>query len=168
MSPRIFVYPTDTAYALGCAYTDTKAIRTIMRIKGRTDAKFTVIASSLRQVEHWFKLTATQRRLARKYWPGPLSIVVSKKYAIRVPNNAVARSLARRVKTPLLATSLNLHGRPPAYDLNHVAARLIARLRENNVHIIDIGPLPHNKPSTVVECKGNELIIHRHGPIIPS
>lgn len=165
----IFVYPTDTAYALGCAYTDINAIRTIMRIKGRTDAKFNLIASSRYQVERYFKLTTTQQRLAKKYWPGPLSIVVSKKYAIRVPNNAVARLLARRVGVPLLATSLNISGEPAIYNLDTlVGTTLELSLRKNNVQIINAGKLPHTKPSTVVECLGKQMIIHRHGSIIPN
>lgn len=161
----IFVYPTDTAYALGCAYTDRAAIRKIMQIKGRRDPKFTLIASSLHQVEQHFKLSAIQRRLAKQYWPGPLSIVVSKRYAVRVPDQSIARTLARKVGVPLLATSLNLSGDPTIYDLRQVGTTLGLSLQKNNVHIIDIGKLRKTKPSTIVECVGEKIIMHRAGPI---
>lgn len=163
----IIVYPTDTAYALGCVYTDQTAVRRIMQIKGRRDPKFNLIASSLHQVEQHFKLSTAQRRLAKKYWPGPLSIVVSKKYAVRVPKQPIARVLAKKLGAPLLATSLNVSGQPTVYDLRTVGTAhvLSLRLHKNNVSIIDIGKLPKTPPSTIVECVGEKIIIHRAGPI---
>lgn len=161
----IFVYPTDTAYALGCVYTDQTAVRKIMQIKGRKDTKFTLIASSLHQVEQHFTLSTAQRRLAKKYWPGPLSIVVSKKYAVRVPKQPIARALAKKLGAPLLATSLNISGRPTIYDLHNVETILGLSLQKNNVSIIDIGKLPKTPPSTIVECVGEKIIIQRAGPI---
>lgn len=161
-SGKIVIYPTDTAYAIGCVYTQRSAIREIMRRKGRTDPKFTIIASSLAQVEKYFRLTAAQRRLAKKYWPGPLSIVVSKRYAVRVPNHPIARQLARRVGAPLLATSVNRSGQPAAFDLRHLPVVF------RDVPRIDIGRLPKVLPSTVVEIRRGQLIIHRAGPIQPT
>lgn len=159
----IAIYPTDTAYAIGCAFDDTKSIKAIMKIKGRTDNRFTIIASSLAQVEKQFKLNACQRRLARKYWPGPLSIVVSKKYAVRVPRNSIARSLARRVGKPLIATSVNISGQTPCYDL----AELDPMFQRDDVVIHNVGPLQKRQPSTVVECQGGRIVIHRIGSITP-
>jgi tRNA A37 threonylcarbamoyladenosine synthetase subunit TsaC/SUA5/YrdC len=137
-----------------------------MKYKGRSDAKFTLIASSLQQVEKYFPLTTVQKKLARPYWPGPLSIVVSKRFAIRVPNQTAARSLARRVGKPLIATSFNKSGEPEVYDLDSymVETRDLASLPKKTL-IVNIARLPKRKPSTVVEVQGEDIIIHRVGPI---
>ena len=161
----LVIYPTESSYALGCRYNDKAAIRRIMQLKGRRDDRFTVIASSLQQVQKHFKLSAEQLQLAKQYWPGALSIVVSPKYAIRVPVTAAARKLAQEMGTPILATSLNISGEPAIYDLRHlVETRLIASLRAN-VNIIDDGPLPKNSPSTVIECFRGGYVIHRQGAV---
>lgn len=160
----VVIYPTDTAYAIGCTFDNASGIRKIMKYKGRRDSKFTVIASSLQQVEKYFPLNSNQRKLARQYWPGPLSIVVSKHFAIRVPGQPIARSLARRAGKPLIATSFNKTREPEVYSL---ANRPVYRgwLGEDDIYIINIGRLSKRKPSTVVEYKNNELIVHRRGSI---
>lgn len=162
----IVIYPTDTAYAIGCVFDNASGIQKIMKYKGRRDSKFTVIASSLRQVEKYFPLNLHQRKLARQYWPGPLSIVVSKHFAIRVPDQPIARSLARRAGKPLIATSFNKTGEPEVYNLDSYQVETLsyASLPEE-FFILNIGRLPKRKPSTVVEYKNNELIVHRRGSI---
>lgn len=162
----IVIYPTDTAYAIGCVFNNRSAIRRIMQFKGRTDPKFTLIAASLEQVEKHFRLNSVQRALAKKYWPGPLSIVVNKKFAVRVPDEATARSLAKQVGAPLLATSFNKTGEAAIYSLDsrRVNLQLIASLPDDAV-IINAGRLQKRKPSTVVEVKRQQIHIHRKGPI---
>ena len=155
----IVVYPTDTAYAIGCVFDEVKTVKSILRIKGRTNTKFTLICSSLYQVEKFFDLNPCQWRLAREHWPGPLSIVVSPRFAVRVPDQPEARSLARRVGKPLIATSFNKTGQPELYNLDQV------EIPSEVDAVVDIGKLPRRKPSTVVECKDNQLIIHRQGSI---
>src|SRR3989344_2663155 len=82
----VIVYPTDTAYALGGIFNSPSVIGRILQIKQRQDKKFTLLASSLQQVEKFFRLTAAQKKLAEKHWPGPLSLVVSGRFAVRVPD----------------------------------------------------------------------------------
>ncbi len=106
----VIVYPTDTAYGLGGFFNSRKVAAKILKIKKRKDEKFTLIAADLKQVNKYFKLNKLQLKLAKKYWPGPLSLVVSKKYAVRVPDNIIARKLARRAGRPLIATSANISG----------------------------------------------------------
>lgn len=156
----IFIYPTDTAYAIGCDFRNQAAIKKIMAIKGRKDPKFTVIASSLFQVEKFFKFNKIQRKLAKKYWPGPLSIVVSRQFAVRVPNQPIARQLARAVGAPIIATSFNKSGQPENYSLKNT-------IIPPDVMVLNIGTLPKQKPSTVVECINNKIIVHRQGKIRP-
>jgi len=116
----VIVYPTDTAYALGGIFDSKIVVKKILAIKKRKDNKFTLIASSEYQVEKFFSLNAIAKKLAKKYWPGRLSLVVSKKYAVRVPDNTIARKLARLAGKPLIATSANMHGGETPYSIKEI------------------------------------------------
>jgi L-threonylcarbamoyladenylate synthase len=130
----VIVYPTDTAYALGGVFDDKKVIKRILKIKKRRDTKFTLIASSLSQVKKYFELNKIQLQLAKKYWPGPLSIVVSDRFAVRVPDLEMARRLARGAGKPLIATSANVSGRATPYSVKQVVRQFDS-------------PTPPNPPS---------------------
>lgn len=156
---ELLIYPTESSYALGCAFNDRAAIRKIMQLKGRTDDRFTVVAGSLEQVKAYFKLSPAMEVLAEQYWPAALSIVVSAKYAVRVPANKTARNLATKAAVPLLATSLNISGQPPIFDLKTLPERF------HGIHTIDEGALPKQAPSTVVECFRGGYVIHRQGAV---
>jgi L-threonylcarbamoyladenylate synthase len=155
---EVVVYPTDTAYAIGCKFKNKKGITKILKIKKRKDTKFTLIAASLAQVKKYFKLNACQIKLVEKYWPGPVSIVVSEKYSVRVPDNKIARQLARGAGMPIIATSLNISGEPTIYDLRKCKDALQC------VFTINAGPLTKRKTSAIVKCLSNKKIkIIRHG-----
>lgn len=168
----VILYPTDTAYALGCDFQNQHAIDRILRIKKRTNRRFTLIAASRAQVKKFFPFSPCQQRLAKKYWPGALSIVVNDQFAVRVPNHAVARQLARAAQTLLVATSANISGEEEIYSLdenekNHPDRRsTLQHLKKYVDDVIDIGPLPQRKPSTIVECRNHTVIVHRQGPVL--
>lgn len=158
----IIVFPTDTAYGLGCDYQDQNAIQRILRVKGRTDIKFTVIAGSLEQVQKHFVLNSHALTLAQRYWPGPFSVVVNEQFAVRVPDNDIAREIALAYGSPLIATSANITKRAPLYALQEVQAELGAQ----NVDLwVNGGVLPERPPSTVVRVVGNRVEIIRQGAI---
>lgn len=160
------VYPTDTAYALGGMFDSKKVTKNILAIKNRTDEKFTLICSSLNQVKKFFKLDNFSLKLAKKYWPGPLSIVVSDKFAVRVPANKLARILAQRAGKPLVATSANLSGNNNLYNSAKVIEEFEGRQYQPDL-IIDAGILPKIKPSTLVKVEGLKVKVIRIGLIKP-
>lgn len=151
----VIVYPTDTAYALGGIFNRPEVIRQVLSVKGparRGNRKFTLIASSLAQVEKFFPMSPAQRKLARRFWPGPLSIAVNPKYAVRVPDCKIARELARRVGAPLIATSANRSGGATPYSITEVIRQLNGRPQPDL--LLDAGRLKKQKPSTVVRVDG--------------
>lgn len=161
----VIVYPTDTAYGLGGKFNSKKVRNEILKIKKRRDPKFTIIASSLAQVEKFFKLSKEEKKLAKKYWPGPLSIVVSKEFAVRVPDNDVARSLARRTGVPLIATSANISGGQTPYSSKEIVA-LFSNKKNKPAGLIDAGRLRKVKPSTIIKAENNHKIeILRQGSL---
>lgn len=160
----VIIYPTDTAYALGGFFNSPKAIKKILQIKKRGDNKFTLVASSLNQVEKFFKLNKTQKDLAKKFWPGPLSLVVSKKFAVRVPKNKIAKDLAKLAGLPLIATSANISGRQTLYDIQKVIKEFQKTKNQPDL-IIDSGRLKKIETSTIVSVVKKEIKILRAGAV---
>jgi len=159
----IIVFPTDTAYGLGCDYRNQSAILRILRVKGRTDTHFTLIAGSLEQVQQHFTLNKKALELAKKYWPGPLSLVVNSQFAVRVPNNDSARQIATQYGHPVIATSANISKQPPEYSCE--SAKQV--LGEQNVDVwVNGGSLEKRQPSTVVDTTGETIHIIRQGSIV--
>ena len=73
----VVVYPTDTAYGLGAKFSDQKAATRIYKIKGRSRGKpLPAIAAGLAMVKKFFRLSARELALAKKYWPGALSLLL--------------------------------------------------------------------------------------------
>jgi tRNA threonylcarbamoyl adenosine modification protein (Sua5/YciO/YrdC/YwlC family) len=113
-------------------------------------------------------------RLARRFWPGPLTLVVPAHPAlpanlsplptvgVRMPDHPVALALLRRTG-PLAVTSANLSGQPSARTAGEVFAQLNGRIPL----ILDGGESPGGLPSTVVDCTGGKPVILRQGPITP-
>lgn len=168
----VIVYPTDTAYALGGRYDSPSVIRRVLAIKGRQDRKFTLVAASLAQVARHFRLPTAARRLALRYWPGPLSIAVSSRFAVRVPASRVARTLARLAGAPLIATSANRAGGQTPYTVREVTRQLGSPLLRHPMTyiqpdlVIDAGRLPKTKPSTIIRVDGRgKVVVVRPGPI---
>lgn len=160
----VIVYPTDTAYGLGGVFDSPAVTRKILRIKNRTDKKFTLVAASRYQVEKFFKLKKEEKKLAKKYWPGPLSIVVSYRFAIRVPAHPIARLLCRRVGRPLIASSANCSGQQSPYRVVAVVSQF-RNQKDQPELIIDAGPLPRRKSSTVVAVRAGRLVVVRPGAV---
>jgi len=160
----VVVYPTDTAYGLGGIFNKKKVVSRVLKIKNRTNKKFTVICSDLLQAKKFFKLKPSEMILAKRYWPGPLSIAVSFQFAIRVPKNKVARELAQKVGQPLIATSANLSGKKDQY-----LALAVFKEFKNKKHqpdlIVNAGRLKTVKPSTLVKIVKNKVVVLRQGPV---
>jgi L-threonylcarbamoyladenylate synthase len=165
----VVAYPTDTLYGLAIDPRSGDAVRRLFALKGRrADAALPLIAADLAQAELTGRFDAAARRLAARWWPGPLTIVIPASAAIhrdalaggatvavRVPAHAVARELARAHGFPIGATSANPSGAPPLSS----AADVILALPEVDA-ILDAGPAPGGAPSTIVEIgeRGPRLI----------
>lgn len=163
-SGGVVVFPTDTAYGLGGIFNLPKVTRRVLQIKGRSDRKFTLVASSLAQVQKFFKLQPEELRLAKKFWPGPLSLAVNARFSVRVPKKALTRKLAQAAGKPLIATSANLTGKANLYSAAAVVKEFAGRKYQPDL-IIDGGRLPKVKPSTLIRVRGGKVEVLRQGPV---
>jgi L-threonylcarbamoyladenylate synthase len=173
-SGGLVAFPTDTVYGLAARVSDPAGIDRLYAVKGRNSAKaIPVLLSSpdeLPQVTAG--MNATARRLAQRFWPGPLTLVVPRHLAlpenlsnlptigVRMPDHPVALALMRR-SGPLAVTSANKSGGENASTAQEVLAQLDGRIEL----ILDGGRTPGGLPSTVVDCTSAELAILRQGPI---
>jgi len=167
---KTVVYPTDTSYGLACDMTQPRAVKKLYAIKGRDfDKLIHMVVPSVefaRQVGEWNSLIA---KLVKAFWPGALSIVVplrAKKGTIglRLPDNLIARDLAKVLDRPISATSANQSGQPDSYSLKDILNNFQKAKHKPDI-IINAGRLPKRKPSTLIKVEGLEITILRRGPV---
>lgn len=175
---KIIVYPTETCYGLGCDATNAEAVERIYEIKGRESGKpLIALVSDLSAIETYIERTPLLDKIAREYWPGPLTVVVPAKkgvklpmgvvggdgaIALRVTSHPMASALARALGRPLVSTSANLSGGENLYAAEDVVRAFAGRPREPDI-VIDAGTLPHRPPSTVARLADDKIEIIRQG-----
>jgi len=177
----VLVLPTETAYGLVADSTNIRAVKRIYRIKGRAAGKpLPLICSSLSQVEKFFCVPHPLRQLAKKYWPGALSVQLKVKrvksqvamqvptldgtLVVRVSSDKLLRSLARRLGRPVTATSANLSGRGELYAGQDVVEQFQTRSIRPDI-IINANKLARRRPSTIIGLEQNEVVVLRQGEI---
>ena len=156
------VLPTDTVYGLAALPAHVDRLRLL---KGRPESvPIAVLVESLEQARELVDVSAAAERLARAFWPGPLTLVLARRddrstLGVRCPDHPFVRALARRVG-PLSVTSANRHGDPTPATAAGAAAVLDGEVGV----VIDGGPC-EGVASTVVDACDETLTILRDGPI---
>lgn len=152
-SGQIVAFPTETVYGLGVDAQNVEAVKNLYAIKQRPQEKeFARIIGDLEEIK-WLleKLETPAHSLIRRFWPGPLTIVFSgyngKDIGIRFPDHKIACDLVRLSKVPVLATSANISGSPPAVNAQEVMATMGGKIEI----VLDGGPCPLKIPSTVIK-----------------
>jgi L-threonylcarbamoyladenylate synthase len=172
----VVALPTDTLYGLGADPFSSAGVARVFAVKGRaTDRALPLIAADVAQVaEHLGRLSPVGERLAARFWPGPLTLLVAaprglardvtggtRQVAVRVPADAVARAICAAAGRPITATSANLSGKAPASTLDEARAGLGEKVKV----YLEGGKLAAAAPSTVVAVKGSEWKMVRMGAI---
>lgn len=162
----IVIYPSESSYGIGCDLTNEKAVEEIYEIKKRSKTKHMIcLVPDVATAKKYGKVDKISEKLAEKFMPGPLTLVVPgkgelKELNFRISNNRIARMLCSMVNKPIVSTSVNLSGEEPIYD-----SQGLERFFGMVDIILDAGDLPKGKPSTVVQVTGNRLKVHREGAI---
>jgi len=173
-SGGLVIYPTDTVYGLGCDPFNITAVKRVFRVKGEREKPLPILASSIDHVEKIASLSPEAEKIARWFWPGPLTLIVPKKPILpevvtcnlnsvgaRVPNHAIALRLINLSNGLLVGTSANKTGEKPPQTA-HEAAR---QLGEEVDAILDGGPTTLGVSSTIVDLTPKKPRILREGPI---
>ena len=170
----LVAFPTDTVYGVGALAFHREAVMRLYTVKGRpTDKAIAVLLgreADLAQVTS--ELTPAARRLAEKFWPGSITLVVAKHptlpeaisslptVGVRMPDHDFARQLLT-LTGPMAVTSANRSGEPNAQTAADVMAQLAGRIEL----VLDGGRVPGGVPSTVVDCTAAEPRVLREGPV---
>lgn len=171
----LVAFPTETVYGLGANALDAEAAKKIYAAKGRpSDNPLIIHISKVEDAEKYCVTNAMFDRLAEKFLPGPLTIIMPKRdcipsavtgglgtVAVRLPSDKNARALIEAAGVPIAAPSANLSGKPSPTTAGHVLDDMDGRIDM----IIDGGPCDIGLESTIVKLGENELTVLRPGGV---
>jgi L-threonylcarbamoyladenylate synthase len=173
---ELVAFPTETVYGLGANALDASAIEKIYAAKGRPPTSPLIVhvdsmAMARTLVREW---PEHAELLARRFWPGPLTLVLPKQpqvpdrltagldtVGIRVPSNPIALALIKETGLPLAAPSANRFSELSPTTAEHVRASLGDRV----AMILDGGPTTVGIESTVLSLAGSRAVLLRPGMV---
>jgi protein-tyrosine phosphatase len=167
---QLVVFPTETVYGIACNAGDADALARLTALKERPpDKPYTLHVGRLDDVEARVDAIPPQaRKLMRRYWPGPLTIVFpgadGKGVGVRMPSNRVALELIRRANVPVYAPSANRAGQQPATT----AAQAARAVGDGVALVLDGGPSRYRLASTVLRVTDGGWEILRQGSVTPA
>lgn len=172
----IIVFPTETVYGIGASATSCLGPQEIIDIKMRPKNKPLpwLVEDDAALDKYGVDAPEYAHRLARAFWPGPLTLVVKAAemvapefrddrgaVALRSPDHELVQELIRANGAAIVTTSANTSGQPAAASFDELEERIIAAADVT----LDGGETPHKQASTVVDCTGPEPVVTRIGPI---
>jgi len=182
---KIVAFPTETVYGLAASALDEQAVQRLATIKGRRQGHpLTLAIKSADEARDYVPdMSPLAQRLARRCWPGPITLVVDDSHAdslvrhlpgkvldyvspsrtlgLRVPGHQVLLDVLRMIVGPLALTSANRTGGAEAIDGREV----VEVLGDDLDLVIDDGPCRFGEPSSVVRVRGNRYEVLRAGVV---
>lgn len=173
----IIIFPTDTAFGIGCRIDDATATARLFNIRKRPEAQATpVLVDSIGTAEKFLHspLPNNVRHLMEDYWPGALTIIYKckltkvpplvrgggKNLGVRMPNHDITLSLIKGVKVPILGPSANFHGQDTPYRSDQIDQKLMSL-----VDYVVEGDCKLQEVSTVIDCSAKPWKILRQGAV---
>jgi L-threonylcarbamoyladenylate synthase len=174
---RLVAFSTETVYGLGADATNDDAVARIFAVKERPRFNPLIVhVIDVAAARRLATFTARAEELARRFWPGPLTLVLARAadcpvsllasagldtLAVRVPAHPLPRALIRAVARPIAAPSANRSGRVSPTTAEHVLAELDGRIDA----VLDGGPCRVGIESTVLELSGDAPYLLRPGGV---
>jgi len=170
------MHPTETCYGFAVDVGNPQALEKLYKLKGRDAAKpVSILVTDLGMGRKYGEFSKKALELAEKYWPGPLTIIVSRTknlpenfnpgqefVGIRCPDHKFSLALVKEFGRPITTTSANLAGEAPLYEANLSIFGELAVLIDL---VVDGGKIAFNKPSTIVKVVRDEVDILREGDL---
>lgn len=157
----IVIYPTDSLYALGCDASNGHAVEKICRLKNVDPRKSTlsIICCDISQAAEYARIDNNAFKILKEHLPGPFTFILPtsaalpkifkgrKEVGVRIPDNNIAREIARRLESPLLTTSVEI---PDDESADARFAESIAARYDTVADIVIDGGEGAGTPSTVI------------------
>lgn len=172
----IIIFPTDTAFGIGCRIDRSEAVDKLFQIRKRPQAQaMPVLVSSIDMaLDYLDSPSGIVRRLMDAYWPGALTIVApcktnliyspirgnGKNLGVRMPDHEIALSIIRGVGVPILGPSANFHGAPTPFRYEDLDPELMKL-----VDLVIPGICKTSNVSTVVDCSIDPYKVIRQGAV---
>lgn len=173
----IVIFPTDTAFGIGCRIDDEKAVKRLFNIRKRPlNQSAPVLVDTLKMAQDYLLPIPKEvvDKLIESYWPGALTIILpclvdkvpnlvrggGKTLGVRIPNHPIARRIIREVGIPILGPSANFHNQKTPFKFKDLDCELIKL-----VDYVVSGKCSICKPSTVVDCSIKPWKVIRQGAI---
>lgn len=171
---EVVVYPTDAAYAVGCALENKRGLERIVQLRQLDDKhQFTILCRDLSELATYAKVDNWAFRLLKANTPGPYTYVLNatgevprrlmhpkkKTLGMRVPDNAIVQALLEEVGEPIMSATLQFPGDEyPAIDPEEIRERV-----GQSVDLILDGGWGEMETSTVVDLEGDSPVVLREG-----
>ena len=169
----IIVFPTDTVYGIGCNPYDANAVKKIYEIKSREKIKsLPVLASSIEIVKQISTIDEFTEKIIKKYWPGPLTLILKlkdknlkkslnleDKIAVRIPNSECTLKLLNKCSL-LVGTSANVSG-----DSSFTNPQECMKNVKNYDVFVDGGTITSKGESTIIEIENEKIHVIREGAL---
>jgi L-threonylcarbamoyladenylate synthase len=173
----IIIFPTDTAFGIGCRVDDEKAVQRLFKIRNRPVSQATpILVNSLEMVKKYVTEVSENivQKLINPFWPGALTIVLKAKVnkvpllvrggtetvGVRMPNHPVMLEIIKKVGVPILGPSANFHKGETPYEFKNLDSRLTSL-----VDYILEGKCSIRQASTVIDCAKTPWKVLRQGAI---
>jgi protein-tyrosine phosphatase len=182
---RLVAFPTETVYGIGASACRADAVERLREFKSRqADSPFTLAIKSAEEADDFVPdMVPLARRLARRCWPGPVTLVVDSHHrdgltnqlpsrvrqivapngtiGLRVPAHDIVLDVLRMLAGPIALTSANRRGEPDAVT----AADVRAAVGDDVALILDDGPCRYGQPSSVVRVSDDRWELLRKGVV---
>lgn len=161
----LVVFPCETVYGIAVDSSQEKAVKKLNEYKKRPLGKpYAIMVSSLKMAQRYAVLNKTARRLYKNFLPGPLTIISQSKenlangiesenktIGVRIPDYKDLLILIEKYGRPIVATSANTSYQKRPYKISDILQNISKKQKELIDLVIDVGELPHNEPSTVID-----------------
>ncbi len=169
----VIIFPTDTVYGIGCNPYDANAVKKIYEIKSREKIKsLPVLASSIEIVKQISIIDEFTEKIIKKYWPGPLTLILKlkdknlkkslnleDKIAVRIPNSVCTLKLLNKCNL-LVGTSANVSG-----DSSFTDPQECMKNVKNYDVFVDGGTITSKGESTIIEIENEKIHVIREGAL---
>lgn len=173
----IIIFPTDTAFGIGCRIDNHQAVDRLFTIRKRplTQATPVLVQSQNMALTYFLTPSDIVRRLMNNYWPGGLTIIDRCKknlvyspirggtdtIGLRMPNHETILEIIREVGIPILGPSANFHGDSTPYSIDQLNPELLKL-----VDFVVPGECTVKLASTVVDCSVAPYKVIRQGSVM--
>ncbi len=176
----VIICPTDTVYGLIADATNKEAVGKIVKTKKRDEKKvikaISVFVKNIEEIKKIAFVNKSQEKFLKDNLPGKWTVILKRKLnsglaenlfvgketiGVRVVDNKIISDILDKINKPLTATSANISGKPATTKIKEILEQFECQETQPDL-VVDLGDLPENSPSKIVDLTGEEFIILRN------